>query len=157
RIAILLLPLYLSVCRRLRDGATEDVDRIAAGDQGHHCALSGLATPVAVTGALELALTFCGVGAGDLHDEDLLAGNLDLSLVGRWCDRQRVYVLLHQGVRLFRHDRSDSDGARIYSLVARWASSFVFWSSALLAPLGAFMIASSASTENTTSSACRTS
>src|SRR5699024_6186249 len=137
RIAILLLPLYLSVCRRLRDGATEDVDRIAAGDQGHHGALGGLATTVAVAGALELALTVSGVDAGDLHAEDLLDGNLDLGLVGRWCDEERVNVLLHQGVRLFRHDRSDDDVARIYNLVAHLASSFVFSSSSLLAQLAA--------------------
>src|SRR5699024_12182599 len=106
---------------------------IAVGDQDHHGALSCLATTVAVTGALELALTVCGVDAGDLHAEDLLDGNLDLGLVGRWCDEERVNVLLHQGVRLFRHDRSDDDVAMIYNLVAHLASSFVFWSSALLA------------------------
>ena len=63
-------------------------------------------------------------------------------------DEERVGVLLHQAVGLLRYDRGDDDIARI-SYSAHFASSLVL--------SAALMKAFSASTENTTSSAFRTS
>src|SRR5699024_190274 len=81
----------------------EDVDGVAAFTESHVGALGGLTYAETGAGALALALAVNGVNRVDLHAEDLLYGIFNLGLVGIRGDVERVDVLLHQTVGLFRH------------------------------------------------------
>ena len=72
---------------------------------------SARALAEAGAGALALALAVGGVDGRDLDAEDLFDGDLDLGLVGVRGDEERVDVLLHEAVRLFRNDRCEDDVA----------------------------------------------
>src|SRR5699024_11182920 len=99
RIAIV-IP-YLSTF--LLGACAEDVDGAAALPESDVRALGGLTHAEAGTGAVALALAVSGVHGVDLHAEDLLDGIFNLGLVGIRCNVERVNVLVHQTVGLFRH------------------------------------------------------
>src|SRR5690606_20635543 len=99
--------------RRLRDRASEDLDGLAVGRDGHERALGVLALAVTEAGPLALALTVGGVDAGDLHTEDLLDGDLDLRLVGVRVHDEGVGAFLDESVGLLRDDRRQQDVAGV--------------------------------------------
>src|SRR5690606_17865030 len=88
--------------RRLRDRASEDLDGLAVGRDGHERALGVLARAVSEAGRLALALTVGGVDGGDVLPADLLGRDLDLGLVGVRGDQAGVAAFLDQAVGLLR-------------------------------------------------------
>src|SRR4051794_17638015 len=106
-------------CVRSGDRAAEDLDRIARLEADER-ALGVLALPVAVAGALALALAVGGVHVQHPDVEDLLDRDLDLGLVGLRADQEGVGPLLDQPVALLRDDRRQDDVARVgnHSLAA---------------------------------------
>src|SRR6266702_3380002 len=99
--------------RPLRGGAAEDLDRLALGGQGHDGSFGVLALPVAVAGALALALAVERVDAHDLDTEDLLDRDLDGGLVGPGVHQERVLALFEQAVGLLGNHRCDQDVAGV--------------------------------------------
>src|SRR4051794_10708302 len=94
------------------DRAAEDLDRVARL-QADERALGVLALPVAVAGALALALAVGGVHVQYPDVEDLLDRDLDLGLVGLGADQEGVGPLFDQAVALLRDDRRQDDVARV--------------------------------------------
>src|SRR5665213_479606 len=88
----------------------EQVDRVTRGegDDGP-LGVGAVAHAAALPVALGLALAIQGVDVGDPHVECLLDGVADVDLGGRRVDHEDVDVVVHQGVRLLRHDGPDED------------------------------------------------
>src|SRR5690606_31276275 len=92
RIAMVPVPYLASL-------AAEDVNRAITGN-GDDRALDVLALAQAETRATRLALAVDRVHGRDLDAEDLLDGNLDLSLVRAGVHLKGVLALVHQAVAL---------------------------------------------------------
>src|SRR5450631_3778739 len=86
----------------------EEVDRVTLvqGDDGP-LGVGTVAEGVALAVALGLALPIEGVDLVHPHVERLFHGVADIDLRGRRVHDEHVDVVVHQGVRLLRHHRSD--------------------------------------------------
>src|SRR5215203_1543502 len=113
-------PLYASAGRR-----REDVDPLAVGN-GHDRAFGVGALPEAAPGPAYLALPVDRVHPGDLHAENGFHRDLDLGLIGLWCDEEGVLVLVQQAIALLAHHWGQQDVAMVADFDAGH-----FWSSSI--------------------------
>src|SRR6478609_1586207 len=105
------IAMFSSPLSRPSADCREDVD--GARLQGHDGALGVLALAGAEAGAAGLADAVDRVDRSDLDAEDLLDGELDLSLRGAGDDQEGVLALVDEPVALLRNDRLQDDVARV--------------------------------------------